>query len=113
MVDFTLSEQERAVKRTAREFAETEIAPVARHHEETGEWPEAVWEKAVETGLVGGTIPEEYGGVGLSQVETFCDEHDGLAGYEKPRRVAFVDSFPRTGSQKVDKAALSAELEWG
>jgi non-ribosomal peptide synthetase component E (peptide arylation enzyme) len=34
-------------------------------------------------------------------------------GYEKPRRVAFVDSFPRTGSQKVDKAALSAELEWG
>jgi alkylation response protein AidB-like acyl-CoA dehydrogenase len=73
MVDFTLSEQERAVKRTAREFAETEIAPVARHHEETGEWPEAVWEKAVETGLVGGTIPEEYGGAGLSQVETFCD----------------------------------------
>ena len=70
MVDFTFSEQERAVRRTAQEFAEEEIAPVARHHEETGEWPREVWEKAVDTGLVGGTIPEEYGGAGLSQVET-------------------------------------------
>jgi len=70
MVDFGFSETERAVQQTAREFAEREIAPVARHHEETGEWPREVWEKAVETGLVGGTIPEEYGGAGLSQVET-------------------------------------------
>ncbi|WP_255149454.1 acyl-CoA dehydrogenase family protein [Halorarius halobius] len=70
MVDFSFSEAERAIRRTAREFAEEEIAPVAREHEETGEWPRAVWEKAVETGLVGGTIPEEYGGAGLSQVET-------------------------------------------
>ena len=70
MVDFTFSEEERAIRRTAREFAEEEIAPVARHHEDTGEWPEEVWEKAVDAGLVGGTIPEEYGGAGLSQVET-------------------------------------------
>ena len=70
MVDFGFSEEERAVRQTAREFAENEIAPVARHHEETGEWPREVWEKAVETGLVGGSIPEEYGGAGLSQVES-------------------------------------------
>ena len=46
-------------------------------------------------------------------VRAFCDDHSGLAGYEKPRRVEFVDSFPRTGSQKVDKAALAEDLEWG
>jgi len=48
-----------------------------------------------------------------SDIEAFCEDHPGLAGYEKPRRVAFVDSFPRTGSQKVDKAALSDGLKWG
>jgi long-chain acyl-CoA synthetase len=44
------------------------------------------------------------------EVEGFCDEHDALAGYEKPRRVHLVDSFPRTGSQKIDKTALVDEL---
>ena len=39
-------------------------------------------------------------------VQAFCDDHGGLAGYEKPRRVHFVESFPRTGSQKIDKTAL-------
>jgi alkylation response protein AidB-like acyl-CoA dehydrogenase len=33
-------EEERTVRRTTRKFAENEIAPVACHHEETGEWPE-------------------------------------------------------------------------
>ena len=45
-------------------------------------------------------------------VRAFCEDHSGLAGYEKPRRVEFVDSFPRTDSQKVDKAALAEDLEW-
>jgi acyl-CoA synthetase (AMP-forming)/AMP-acid ligase II len=44
-------------------------------------------------------------------VEAFCEDHDGLASYEKPRRIHFVDSFPRSGSQKVDKAALTDDLE--
>jgi long-chain acyl-CoA synthetase len=47
-----------------------------------------------------------------ADVEAICDDHTGLAGYEKPRRVEFVASFPRTGSQKIDKAALAADLEW-
>ncbi|WP_255149453.1 class I adenylate-forming enzyme family protein [Halorarius halobius] len=40
------------------------------------------------------------------EVAAYCDDHGGLAGYETPRRVVFVDEFPRTGSQKVDKVAL-------
>jgi len=44
------------------------------------------------------------------EVEAFCDDHDALAGYEKPRRVHLVDSFPRTGSQKIDKTELADEL---
>lgn len=48
--------------------------------------------------------------VTADDVEEFCDEHDALAGYEKPRRVHLADSFPRTGSQKIDKTALVDEL---
>jgi alkylation response protein AidB-like acyl-CoA dehydrogenase len=69
MVDFSLTEAQRAVRRTAREFAETEIAPVAREHEESGEWPREVWEKAVDAGLIGGSIPEAYGGAGMGSLE--------------------------------------------
>jgi long-chain acyl-CoA synthetase len=46
----------------------------------------------------------------VDDIETFCANHDGLAGYEKPRRIHFVDSFPRTGSQKIDKTALAEQV---
>jgi long-chain acyl-CoA synthetase len=46
-----------------------------------------------------------------ADVETFCESRDDLAGYEKPRRVTFVESFPRTGSQKIDKVALAERVE--
>ena len=45
-----------------------------------------------------------------ADVERYCDESEALAGYEKPRRVVFVDAFPRTGSQKIDKVALEASV---
>ena len=45
-----------------------------------------------------------------ADVEAFCDSRDDLAGYERPRRVSFVESFPRTGSQKIDKVALAAQV---
>jgi alkylation response protein AidB-like acyl-CoA dehydrogenase len=68
MVDFSLTEEQRAVRKTAREFAENEVEPVPREHEESDEWPEAVWQKAVDGGLIGVTIPEEYGGAGMGQI---------------------------------------------
>jgi len=42
-------------------------------------------------------------------VESFCRER--LAGYKIPRRVEFVESFPRTSTQKVDKVALREEFK--
>ncbi|PSP90131.1 hypothetical protein BRC90_02460 [Halobacteriales archaeon QS_4_69_34] len=46
-----------------------------------------------------------------ADVEAFCESRADLAGYEKPRRVVFVESLPRTGSQKVDKGALAERLD--
>jgi len=108
MVDFSFSEQERAVRRTAREFAEEEIAPVARHHEETGEWPRDVWEKAVDAGLVGGTIPEEYGGAGLSQVET-CLFMEEICRVDAGMLAAIGTEF---GTRMIREYGTDEQKEW-
>ena len=69
MVGFGLSEEQRELQRLAREFAEREIQPQARHHDETGEFPRAICEKAWDLGLMNTHIPEEYGGLGLGVFE--------------------------------------------
>jgi acyl-CoA dehydrogenase len=68
-MDFSLSDEQLALRDTARRFAETEIAPAAAHHDQTGEFPRDIIRKAWELGLVSTCIPEEYGGVGLGIVE--------------------------------------------
>ena len=70
MIEFQLTPEQRAVRKTAREFAEETVRPVAREAEESEEWPREVWEAAVEADLVGVEIPEEYGGPGMGMVES-------------------------------------------
>ncbi len=64
-MDFTLSEEHRMIRDMARDFAQKEIAPVAAHHDETGEFPYETIMKMGEQGLMGIEVPEEYGGEGL------------------------------------------------
>src|SRR5688572_975577 len=65
-MDFLLSDEQLALQEAARRFAQTEIAPVAARHDQTGEFPMDVMKKAWELGLSSESIPSEYGGVGLS-----------------------------------------------
>jgi len=65
-MDFLLSDEQLALQETARRFAQTEIAPIAAHHDQTGEFPMDVMKKAWELGLSSSSIPALYGGVGLS-----------------------------------------------
>lgn len=46
-----------------------------------------------------------------ADIDAFCESREALASYEKPRRIVFVESFPRTGSQKIDKVTLAGQLE--
>jgi acyl-CoA dehydrogenase len=69
MIDFSLSDEQRQFRDLAREFAEKEIAPRARHHDETGEYPWEICRKAWELGLMNTHIPAEYGGLGLGVLE--------------------------------------------
>jgi alkylation response protein AidB-like acyl-CoA dehydrogenase len=64
-LDFALSPQHLEIRRTVREFAEREIAPVATELERRGEFPHDIIRRAAELGLLGVPYPEEVGGTGL------------------------------------------------
>jgi len=68
-LDFALTEEEKALVTTARDFARKEIIPVAGRYDESGEFPREVFRRAWETGLMNAEVPEAYGGVGLSCVD--------------------------------------------
>ena len=50
MIDFTLTEEQRAVREMAHDFAEREIRPVAWDYDTDGTWPQGIIEKAWEVG---------------------------------------------------------------
>ena len=63
-----LSEEQKLLEKTVREFAETEVKPLARHLDESGEFPRESFRKAAELGLTAVAIPEEDGGAGFDHV---------------------------------------------
>lgn len=67
-MDFDLTEEQRQLRDTAREFALREIAPRAVEIDRTGEWPEAIVAKMGELGFMGVAIPTAHGGAGLDHI---------------------------------------------
>ncbi len=61
-----LSDTQKAIVETVREFVEKEVIPVADEMEHRDEYPEQIVEQMKEMGLFGITVPEEFGGVGES-----------------------------------------------
>lgn len=47
--------------------------------------------------------------VTVQDIDTFCMEHRGLAGYERPRRIEIVQELPKTGSGKINKSFLKQQ----
>src|SRR5581483_9051363 len=65
---FELSDDQKAIQKMVREFAEKEVAPEIDAIERDGVWKTSVLKKAAELGLAGMTIPTEYGGTGIDAV---------------------------------------------
>ena len=68
MIDFELSEEQKAACKMAHEFALNEMRPIALECDKAGEVPDSLIKKAAAAGLTAMAIPEEYGGGGLDQV---------------------------------------------
>ena len=67
-MDFKLTEEQQMIQAAARDFAQTEIAPVAAQFDASGEFPLDNIRKMGELGLMGIEVPDEYGGAGLDTI---------------------------------------------
>jgi acyl-CoA dehydrogenase len=75
MIDFELTEEQRALVETARRFAKERIIPIASECDRDAKFPREVFADAWKLGLVNPTLPAEYGGAGLSDLDsTFITE---------------------------------------
>jgi len=84
-MDFELTDEQRDIRRAAREFAQGEFdRDLALELERDHAFPKSIWKKACELGFVGLHFPEAYGGQGLGTmentlvVEEFCRQDSGI-----------------------------------
>src|SRR6187455_3172712 len=70
-MDFRLTDDQELLRRTVREFAETEIRPHIREWDEEQHFPSELIPKMAALGLMGIQYPEQYGGAGMSAID-YC-----------------------------------------
>jgi len=70
MIDFELTDEQKALQDLAHKFAVNEIRPVAAAYDRDSTFPTELFRKAWENGLMNEFVPPEYGGLGLSLVDT-------------------------------------------
>ncbi len=68
-LDFGLDETSTLIRKTVSDFARDHIAPQAQQIDEENEFPTALWPQLGELGLLGLTVPEEFGGAGMGYLE--------------------------------------------
>ena len=83
MISFSPSEEQQMIINTVREFAVNEMRKLYRECDESGEIPGEIIDKAWELGLIGGSIPEKYGGFG--------SEHSAVTGTLVAEELAWGD----------------------
>src|SRR5260370_9852370 len=75
-MDFELTLQQKHIQAQARQFAEQEVAPVAREADEKGQFPLHLVKRMGELGFLAGPIEPEYGGSSMDYVSyaLLCEE---------------------------------------
>jgi len=68
-MDFSLTEDQKMLKTMVRDFAETEVEPIAAQIDEEARFPVETIKKAAKLGLMGAGFPEDYGGSGGGAIE--------------------------------------------
>src|SRR5881397_3292770 len=102
-MDFELTDEQRLIKRTAREFTDHEIVERARENARNHHFDLELVKKIADQGYLGAIVPTEYGGAGLDYV-TY-----GLVVEEVGR----ADSAMRTVVSVQTSLVCSSILKWG
>jgi acyl-CoA dehydrogenase len=116
-MNFELTEEQKLIQHTAREFARREIQPIAAQCDREARFPMPVLEKARELGLVNMTVPREYGGSGwglldlatvTEQLAWACTGISGALGLNS----IFADVFHVAG-RRAQKSEVFSRLMAG
>src|SRR5216683_2176978 len=67
-MNLELTEEQKLLQKSVREFAESEVKPLAKELDETGRFPRDTFKKAAELGLTGIAFPEAEGGAGFDHI---------------------------------------------
>src|SRR5919204_5503197 len=70
-MNFEFTPDQEVLRRSVREFAETELRPHVREWDEAQEFPRSLLTQLAELGLMGIQFPEEFGGAAMSAVD-YC-----------------------------------------
>lgn len=69
MLGFSLTEEQQALVEMAKRFTKERIAPIAAECDRDARFPKEVFEAGHELGLINPTVPAEYGGAGLGELD--------------------------------------------
>jgi len=67
-MDLELTEEQKIIQQTVRDFAQNELAPVADELDQAEEFPWKIFKRMAELGLLGMILPSEYGGSGADEL---------------------------------------------
>lgn len=112
-MDFELTDEQRALRDTARAFAREQMAPVAREMEQTSAPLSKEWKRRyAELGFLGINIPPAYGGLGLGNLEAilvleeFAKVHPAVAFPIFESAVGPIKAVERFGSESLKQQLL-------
>lgn len=87
-MDFTLTDEQKMLQETAKNFAEKEIAPYVEQDEKNQHWRREIFDKMAELGFFGFCIDEKYGGNGMGFLDG-CLVIEQIAKVHTSWRMAF------------------------
>ena len=103
MIDFELTDEQRLIRDTARDFADGEILPRARENDRNAHFDMELVKKIADMGYLGAIVPEEYGGRGLDyRTYGLIVEEVGRA---DSRRAPWSPSRPRSSARRSRSGA--------
>jgi len=107
-MNFDLTEEQRMIRDTAREFAEKEVRPAAAEIDRTDEFPWKIYRRMAELGLVAMTLPFEYGGSGADTVSWSLVEEElarasAAVSDAQLLQKLMMDMFRRHGTEEQKK----------
>src|SRR5947208_8495705 len=102
-MDFDLTDEQKLIRETARDFTDNEIVPRARENDRNEHFDLELVGKIAQQGSLGAIVPEEYGGAGLDYLSYGLIVEEVGRGCSSMRTVVSVNT----------SLVCSAILRWG